>query len=140
MVPIDLALFDARDRALPGREQATLNELCRSIVEALRQPPLSTVDNVLRWPLERRRATSPPIKVNFDILYQQVKAPPSAPHKCVPASPRNDPWDIAEEQLADMMYSLARTEPRNCCSYPFTAKEGGPFSGDFVNRVLQSRH
>jgi hypothetical protein len=39
MVPIDLALFDARDRALPGREQVTLNELCRAIVELVRQPP-----------------------------------------------------------------------------------------------------
>jgi hypothetical protein len=39
MLPIDLALSDARDRALPGREQATLNELCRQIVELVRQPP-----------------------------------------------------------------------------------------------------
>jgi hypothetical protein len=38
MLPIDLALFDARDRALPGREQATLNELCRAIVELLHRP------------------------------------------------------------------------------------------------------
>jgi hypothetical protein len=30
MVPmINPALFDARDRALPGREMAELNELCR---------------------------------------------------------------------------------------------------------------
>jgi hypothetical protein len=38
MEPIDLALFDARDRALPGREMAELNELCRAIAELLRQP------------------------------------------------------------------------------------------------------
>jgi hypothetical protein len=44
MVPID---------RLPGREQATLNELCRQIVEALR-PPSPSPDNVLRWPLERQ--------------------------------------------------------------------------------------
>jgi hypothetical protein len=41
MLPIDLALFDARDRALPGREQATLNELCRAIVELVRRPDRS---------------------------------------------------------------------------------------------------
>jgi hypothetical protein len=40
-VPIDLALFDARDRALPGREMAALNELCRQIVELVRRPPLA---------------------------------------------------------------------------------------------------
>jgi hypothetical protein len=40
MIPIDLALFDARDRALPGREAAELNALCRAIVELVRQPPL----------------------------------------------------------------------------------------------------
>jgi hypothetical protein len=38
VVPIDLALFDARDRALPGREAAELNQLCRQIVELLRRP------------------------------------------------------------------------------------------------------
>jgi hypothetical protein len=37
MIPIDLALFDARDRALPGREAAALNELCRAIVELASQ-------------------------------------------------------------------------------------------------------
>jgi hypothetical protein len=40
MLPIDLALFDARDRALPGREACELNELCRAIVELVRQPPV----------------------------------------------------------------------------------------------------
>jgi hypothetical protein len=40
MLPIDLALFDARDRALPGREAAELNALCRQIVELLRRPPV----------------------------------------------------------------------------------------------------
>jgi hypothetical protein len=39
MPPIDLALFDARDRALAGREAAELNELCRQIVGLLRLPP-----------------------------------------------------------------------------------------------------
>jgi hypothetical protein len=38
MLPIERALFHARDRALPAREQATLNELCRQIVELLRRP------------------------------------------------------------------------------------------------------
>jgi hypothetical protein len=57
MLPIDLALFDARDRAPPGREQATLNELCRQIVELLRQPPPSS-DNVPPWPTRRRKAVS----------------------------------------------------------------------------------
>jgi hypothetical protein len=53
MLPIDLALFDARDRALPGREAAELNALCRQIVEALRQPTLPTVGNVVRWPFNQ---------------------------------------------------------------------------------------
>jgi hypothetical protein len=30
MVPIHPALFEARDRALSGREQARLNELCKA--------------------------------------------------------------------------------------------------------------
>jgi hypothetical protein len=41
MFPLDPALFEIRDRALPGREMAELNALCRAIVELLRQPPLS---------------------------------------------------------------------------------------------------
>jgi hypothetical protein len=40
MIPIDLALFDARDRALPGREACELNQLCRQIAELLRRRPL----------------------------------------------------------------------------------------------------
>jgi hypothetical protein len=36
MLPIDLALFEAHDRALPGREACELNELCRAIVELVR--------------------------------------------------------------------------------------------------------
>ena len=54
MVPIDPACFQARDHALPGREMAELNELCRAIVEALRQPrflhvkkPAQPTDNVV---------------------------------------------------------------------------------------------
>jgi hypothetical protein len=39
MITIEPALFDARDRALPGREAAALNELCRQIVELMRRPP-----------------------------------------------------------------------------------------------------
>jgi hypothetical protein len=55
MLPIDLALFDARDRALPGREAAELNALCRAIVELVRQAPSPSPNNVLPWPsLERR--------------------------------------------------------------------------------------
>jgi hypothetical protein len=38
MLPIDLALFDVRDRALPGREACELNELCRAIVALVRRP------------------------------------------------------------------------------------------------------
>jgi hypothetical protein len=56
MLLIDLALFDARDRALPGREAAGLNELCRSIVQLVRQQPCRISDNVLPWPTERRVA------------------------------------------------------------------------------------
>jgi hypothetical protein len=43
MTPVNPALFEARDRALPGREAAELNELCRALVEALRQPPSPSV-------------------------------------------------------------------------------------------------
>jgi hypothetical protein len=43
MVPtIHPLCSDARHRASPGREQATLNELCRAIVELVRQPPSPT--------------------------------------------------------------------------------------------------
>jgi hypothetical protein len=35
---IDPTCFEIRDRTLPGREMAELNELCWAIVEALRQP------------------------------------------------------------------------------------------------------
>jgi hypothetical protein len=41
LLTINPALFDARDRALPGREMAALNELCRAIVELLRRPAAS---------------------------------------------------------------------------------------------------
>jgi hypothetical protein len=58
MLPIDLALFDARDRALPGREAVELNELCRAIIDLVRRPPSPSPDNVLRWPLERRRVAA----------------------------------------------------------------------------------
>jgi hypothetical protein len=43
MVPIDPALFEARDRALPGREQAELNELCWAVVELMRRPSLTAL-------------------------------------------------------------------------------------------------
>jgi hypothetical protein len=55
MTPINPELLFARDVCLPGKEQAALNELCRQIVELARRPTLSAVDNVVRWPLERRR-------------------------------------------------------------------------------------
>jgi hypothetical protein len=56
MLPIDLALFDARDRALPGREMAELNALCRAIVELVRQPPvLHSIQNRMHPTANRRR-------------------------------------------------------------------------------------
>jgi hypothetical protein len=57
MLPIDLALFDARDRALPGREMAELNQLCRQIVELMRRPNPSRA-NVVPWPPLERRLTA----------------------------------------------------------------------------------
>jgi hypothetical protein len=56
MLPIDIVLFDARDRALPGREAAELNELCRQIVELVRGSPSPLADNVPPWPTRRRKA------------------------------------------------------------------------------------
>jgi hypothetical protein len=48
MPPIDHALLFARDACLPGREAATLNELCRAIVAALRRPsPKALVERLV---------------------------------------------------------------------------------------------